>query len=74
MKAGRLFREFFPDVINEFLETIELYFIHLLHHLPQFTIGEPLLFEPYIVKFGDINQVKVFVFAKRHFVVGEFDK
>ncbi len=71
-KAGRLFREFFSDIINEFLKSVEFDFIHLLHHLPKFAFREALLFEPNIIIFGDINQVKVFVFAKWHFVMGEF--
>lgn len=70
----QLFREIVSDVVNKFLKAVELDFIHLLHHLPQFAFGETLLLEPHIIIFRNVNQVKVFVFAKRHFVMGELDE
>lgn len=63
-----------PDVMDQLLEAIELDFIHLLHHLSQFALWESLLFEPYKIIFGNIDQVNIFVFAKRHLVMCQFDE
>jgi len=69
-----LFWVLFSYVVNEFLEAVEFYFIHLFHHSPQFSFRKAFLLEPDIVILRDVNQIKVFVFTKRHFIMGELDE